>query len=68
LFGAQPIRVYLLFEEGKVFLLLQGNFFLAVECYIFLFPLFPIIFTGKLLEDFWLATGASGRVARKFGR
>ncbi len=31
-------------------------------------PLFPIIFTRKLLEDSWLVTGASGRVARKFGR
>jgi hypothetical protein len=32
------------------------------------FPYFPIKFTGKLLEDSWLATGAPGRVAIKFGR
>jgi hypothetical protein len=32
------------------------------------FPYFPIKFTGKLLEDSWLATGAPGRAAIKFGR
>jgi hypothetical protein len=32
------------------------------------FPYFPIIFTGKLMEDSWLATGAPGRVAIKFSR
>ena len=31
------------------------------------FPYFPIIFTGKLMEDSWLATGVPGRVAIKFG-
>jgi hypothetical protein len=32
------------------------------------FPYFPIKFTGKLMEDSRLATGAPGRVAIKFGR
>jgi hypothetical protein len=31
------------------------------------FPYFPIKFTGKLMEDSWLATGAPGRLAIKFG-
>jgi hypothetical protein len=42
------------------------NFFLAVECIFPYFPYFPIIFTGKLMEDSLLATGAPGRVAIKF--
>ncbi len=46
----------------------RGNFLLSVECYISLFPLFPFKFTGKLMEDSWLATRALGRVAIKFGR
>jgi hypothetical protein len=46
----------------------RGNFFLSVECYISLFPLFPYKFTEKFMEDSWLATGAPGRVAIKFSR
>ena len=45
---------------GVIFSLLLGVIFSY-------FPYFPIKFTGKLLEDSWLATGALGRVAIKFG-
>ena len=60
--------IFCLLRREKYSSFCRGNFFLSVECYISLFPLFPIKFTGKLLEDSWLATGAPGRVAIKFGR
>jgi hypothetical protein len=60
--------IFCLLRREKYSSLCRGNFFFSVECYIPYFPYFPIKFTGKLLEDSWLATGAPGRVAIKFGR
>jgi hypothetical protein len=63
--------IFCLLKREKYSSFCRGNFFLSVESYISLFPYFPyfpIKFTGKLNEDSWLATGALGRVAIKFGR
>ncbi len=55
--------------RGKSIPLSAGVIFSSLLNVIFpYFPYFPIKFTGKLLEDSWLATGAPGRVAIKFGR
>ncbi len=43
---------FFLFEEGKVFLLLQDNFFLDARCYISLFPLFPSYIYRKIIGRF----------------
>jgi hypothetical protein len=65
--------IFCLLRREKYSSFCRGNFFLSVECYIPYFPSFPIKFTGKLMEDFWLATGAgqSGHKIRplrkKFG-
>jgi hypothetical protein len=59
--------IFCLLRREKSSSYFRGNFFPAVGCYISLFPLFPYYITGKLLEDSWLATGAPGRVAIKFG-
>ena len=68
-FGALQRRNFLSFEEGKSIPLSAGVIFSSLLNVIFpYFPYFPIKFTGKLLEDSWLATGAPGRVAIKFGR
>jgi hypothetical protein len=57
------------FEElGKSVPLTPGVIFSLLLGVIFpYFPYFPIKFTGKILEDSRLATGALGRVAIKFG-
>jgi hypothetical protein len=57
--------IFCLLRREKYSSFCRGNFFLSVECYISLFLLqyFPIEFTGKLMEDSWLAKGAPGRVA-----
>jgi hypothetical protein len=60
--------IFCLLRREKYSSFCRGNFFLSVECYISYFPYFPIEFTRKLMEDSWLATGALGRVAIKFGR
>ena len=67
-FWCPPEKEFFVFWGGKSIPLSAGViFFLSVECYISLFPLFPFKFTGKLMEDSWLATRAPGRVAIKFG-
>jgi hypothetical protein len=54
--------------EGKSVPLTAGVIFSLLLNVIFLyFPLFPIIYTGKLMEDSWLDTGELDRVAIKFG-
>ncbi len=69
-FDSLQRRNFLSFEEGKVFLSISaGVIFSSLLNVIFpYFPYFPIKFTGELLEDSWLATGAPGREAIKFGR
>jgi hypothetical protein len=61
----------------RIFCLLRGKsvpltagviFSLILNVILPYFPYFPIIFTGKLLEDSWLVRGAPGRVAIKFSR
>jgi hypothetical protein len=59
--------IFCLLRREKYSSFCRGNFFLSVECFFPYFPYFPIKFTGKLMEDSWLATGAPGRVAIKFG-
>jgi hypothetical protein len=60
--------IFCLLRREKYSSSCRGIFFLSVECYISLFPFFPIKFNGKLMEDSWLATRAPGIVAIKFGR
>jgi hypothetical protein len=56
-------------REGIFCLLRRGVIFSSLLNVIFpYFPYFPIKFTGKLMEDSWLATGPPGIVAKKFGR
>ncbi len=57
------------FWGGNSIPLSAGVIFFSLLNVIFpYFPYFPIKFTGKLMEDSWLATGAQGRVVIKFGR
>ncbi len=53
-------------SRGKSVPLTAGVIFSSILNVIL--PYFPIIFTGKLLEDSWLVSGAPGRVAIEFGR
>jgi hypothetical protein len=59
--------IFCLLKREKCSSYCRSNFFLGVGCFISLIPLFSIIFTGKLMEDSWLATRAPGRVGIKFG-
>jgi hypothetical protein len=60
--------IFCLLRREKYSSLCRGNCVSSLLNVIFpFFPYFPIKFTGKLLEDSWLATGAPGRVAIKFG-
>jgi hypothetical protein len=61
-------EIFCLLRREKCSSFCRGNFFLSVECIFPYFPYFPIIFTGKLMADSWLATGGPGRVAIKSGR
>ncbi len=68
-FGDLKRRNFLSFGGGKGIPLSAGVIFSSLLNVIFpYFPYFPIKFTGKLLEDSWLAIGAPGSVAIKFGR
>jgi hypothetical protein len=61
-------RDFLIPSREGIFCLLRREKYSSLLNVIFpYFPYFPIKFTGKLLEDSWLATGAPGRVAIKFG-
>ena len=69
IFWCPPEKEFFVFWGGKSIPLSAGVIFSSLLNVIFpYFPYFPIKFTGKLLEDSWLATGAPGRVAIKFGR
>ncbi len=69
IFWFPPEKEFFVFWGGKSIPLLAGVIFSSLLNVIFpYFPYFPIKLTGKLLEDSWLATGAPGRVATKFGR
>ncbi len=68
IFWWPPEKEFFVFWRGKSIPLSAGVIFSSLLNVIFpYFPYFPIKFTGKLLEDSWLATGAPGRVAIKFG-
>jgi hypothetical protein len=58
--------IFCLLRREKWSFFCRGNIFLVVECIFPYFPYFTIIFTGKLMDDSWLATGMPGRVAIKF--
>jgi hypothetical protein len=69
IFWSPPEKEFFVFWGGKSVPLSAGVFFSSLLNVIFsYFPYFPIKITGKLMEDSWLATGAPGRVAKKFGR
>jgi hypothetical protein len=68
-FGALQRRNFFVFWAGKSIPLSAGVIFSSLLNVIFPYlPYFPNKFTGKLMEDSWLATGAPGRVAIKFCR
>ncbi len=68
IFWCPPEKEFFVFWGGKSIPLSAGVIFSSLMNVIFpYFPYFPIKFTGKLLEDSWLATGAPSRVAIKFG-
>ncbi len=58
-------EIFLSFEEGKVFLFLQSNFFLSVECYISLFPLFPYWIYRKINRRFLAGHRSAGQSGHK---
>jgi hypothetical protein len=60
--------IFCLLRREKYSSLCRGNFSSLLNVVFPYFPCFPIKFTEKLLEDSWLATGAPGRVAIKFGQ
>ncbi len=60
--------IFCLLRREKYSSLCRGVFSSLMNVIFPYFPYFPIKFTGKLLEDSWLATGVPGRVAVKFGR
>ncbi len=67
-FLCPPEKEFFVFWGGKSIPLSAGVIFSSQLNVIFpYFPYFPIKFTGKLLEDSWLATGVPGRGAIKFG-
>ena len=67
-FWCPPEKGFFVFWGGKSVPLTAGVIFSLLLGVIFpYFPYFPIKFTGKILEDSRLATGALGRVAIKFG-
>jgi hypothetical protein len=69
IFWCPPEKQFFVFWGGKSISLSAGVIFSSLLIVIFpYFPYFPIKLTGKLMEDSWLATGAPGRVAIKFGR
>ncbi len=67
-FWYPPEKEFFVFWGGKSIPLSAGVIFSSLLKVMFpYFPYFPIKFTGKFMEDSWLATGAPGRVAIKFG-
>jgi hypothetical protein len=59
--------IFCLLRREKCSSYCRGIFSLLLGVIFPYFPYFPIKFTGKLLEDSRLATGAPGRVDIKFG-
>jgi hypothetical protein len=58
-------RIFLVFEEVKVFSYCRGNFFLDVECYISLFLLFPDYIYRKITGRFLAGHRSSGQSGHK---
>jgi hypothetical protein len=68
IFWCPPEKEFFVFSGGKSVPLIAGVIFSLLLDVIFpYFPYFLMIFTGTLMEDSWMARGAPGRMAIKFG-